>query len=165
MSAARSEVFKAFLNDPSDGNAYFRDISTYGGCTGGFAAALENLRIIEEEQLIHNAKVVGEYLLDRLRELSDHPHVGDVRGRGLFAGIELVTDKHTKQPLDEALMGATVAEIASRGVLVGKTTRSIPGFNNTINIAPPLIVTQTDIDEIVEAVAAGIQQVTAKGVG
>jgi len=164
-TAARSEVFKAFLNDPSDGNAYFRDISTYGGCTGGFAAALENLRIIEEEQLIHNAKVVGEYLLDRLRELSDHPHVGDVRGRGLFAGIELVTDKHTKQPLHEALMGATVAEIASRGVLVGKTTRSIPGFNNTINIAPPLIVTQTDIDEIVEAVAAGIQQVTAKGVG
>ncbi|SVC84076.1 uncharacterized protein METZ01_LOCUS336930, partial [marine metagenome] len=131
------------------------------GCAAGAAVQ----RVIEREGLITRVAEEGKWLLETLQaELGQNPHVGDVRGRGLFAGIELVTDKHTKQPLDEALMGAVVTDIAGRGVLVGKTTRSIPGFNNTINIAPPLIVTQTDIDEIVEAVAAGIHQVTAKGV-
>ncbi len=160
-TVARSGVFEAFLNDPSEGHSYFRDISTYGGCTGGFAAALENLRIIEDEGLIENARIVGEYLLDRLRELSDHPHVGDVRGKGLFAGIELVADKETKEPIAEAVVAGVVAATARRGVLIGKTTRSIPGFNNTINMAPPLIVARSDIDQIVAAVTAGIDEATA----
>ena len=83
-------IFTEFLNDPSEKPDYFHDISTYGGCTGGFAAALENMRIVEAEDLVENARVVGEYLLDRLRELSDHPNVGEVRGKGLFAGLEIV---------------------------------------------------------------------------
>jgi taurine-pyruvate aminotransferase len=155
-TAARGEIFERFLDDPESRYGYFRDISTYGGCTGGFAAALENLRILEDEQLVDNARRVGEYLIDRLRELSDHEHVGDVRGRGLFAGIELVEDKATKKPVGENVMGAVMARITAQGVLVGKTTRSFPELNNTINIAPPLIVTRSDVDEIVEAVKVGI---------
>ena len=101
--------------------------------------------------------MVGEHLLDRLRELSDHPHVGDVRGKGLFAGVELVEDKSSKTPVSEDVMNAVMRTITGEGVLVGKTTRSFPGLNNTINIAPPLIVTRADVDEIVDAVKVGIE--------
>ena len=156
-AAVRGEVFDKFLEDPSEKYHYFRDISTYGGCTAGFAAALENLRIIEEEDLIENSRVMGAYLLDRLRELSDHRNVGDVRGKGLFAGVELVEDKASKTPVSEDVMVAVVKKAAEEGVLVGKTTRSVPGLNNTVNMAPPLIVTKADVDELVEAVKAGIE--------
>lgn len=156
-AAVRGEVFDTFLEDPSEKYHYFRDISTYGGCTAGFAAALENLRIIEEEDLIENSRVMGAYLLDRLRELSDHPNVGDVRGRGLFAGVELVEDKASRTPVSEDVMMAVVKKAADEGVLVGKTTRSVPGLNNTVNMAPPLIVTKADVDELVNAVQAGIE--------
>ena len=156
-AAVRGEVFDTFLEDPGEKYHYFRDISTYGGCTAGFAAALENLRIIEEEDLIENSRVMGAYLLDRLRELSDHPNVGDVRGRGLFAGVELVEDRASKTPVSEDVMMAVVKKAADEGVLVGKTTRSVPGLNNTVNMAPPLIVTKADVDELVDAVKAGIE--------
>lgn len=92
-TAVRSELFESFLNDPSETYGYFRDISTYGGCTAGLAAALENLRILHDEQLVENARVLGAYLLDRLRELTEHQHVGDVRGKGLLIGVELVEDR------------------------------------------------------------------------
>ncbi len=156
-AAVRAEVFDRFLGDPSEKFRYFRDISTYGGCTAGFAAALENLRIIEDEHLVENSRVKGAYLLDRLRELLDHKNVGDVRGQGLFAGVELVEDKGSKTPVSEDVMTAVVARAAAEGVLVGKTTRSVPGLNNTVNIAPPLIVTKADIDELVDAVTVGIE--------
>ena len=157
-TAVRSEIFDEFLSDPSDKYDYFRDISTYGGCTGGFAAALENMRIVEDEDLVENARVVGDYLLDRLGELSDHPNVGDVRGKGLFAGVELVADKSSKDPVGEDVMAAVIRAIAAEGVLVGGTNRSIPGHNNTLNIAPPLIVSTADVDEIVAAVKVGIEK-------
>ena len=157
-AAVRSEIFEEFLHDPGEKYDYFRDISTYGGCTGGFAAALENMRIVEEEDLVENARAVGAYLLDRLQELADHPNVGDVRGKGLFAGIELVADKTSKAPLGEDVMGAVMRTVTEEGVLIGRTNRSIPGHNNTLNIAPPLIVTKADIDEIVTAVRVGIEK-------
>ncbi len=157
-TAVRSEIFDEFLSDPSDKYDYFRDISTYGGCTGGFAAALENMRIVEDEDLVENARVVGDYLLDRLGELSDHPNVGDVRGKGLFAGVELVADKSSEDPVGEDVMAAVIRAIAAEGVLVGGTNRSIPGLNNTLNIAPPLIVSTADVDEIVAAVKVGIEK-------
>jgi taurine-pyruvate aminotransferase len=157
-TAVRGEIFETFLNDPGASYAYFRDISTYGGCTAGFAAALENLRILEDENLVENSRVVGEYLHDRLLELADHEYVGDIRGRGLFAGIELVRDRSSRTPVGEDVMAAVLSRIADEGVLVGKTTRSFHGLNNTINIAPPLIVTKADVDEIVDAVKIGIER-------
>lgn len=155
--AVTSEIFDVFLNDPSAEYDYFRDISTYGGCTAGFAAGLENLRIIEDEDLVENSRVVGAHLLDGLRELEEHPNVGEVRGRGLFAGVELVADRSTKEPLGEDAMKAVMRSITANGVLVGRTTRSLPGMNNTVNVAPPLIVTKADVDEIVAAVKTGIE--------
>lgn len=158
-TAVRGEIFEKFLNDPEAKYDYFRDISTYGGCTAGFAAALENLRIMEDERLVENARTVGAHLCDRLQELADYEYVGDVRGRGLFAGIELVKDKSSKDPVGDDVMGAVLAAVAEKGVLVGKTTRSFQDLNNTVYIAPPLIVTEADVDEIVDAVKAGVTEV------
>ncbi len=156
------EVFNAFVNDPADKMAYFRDISTYGGCAGACAAALESARIIEEEDLCENSRIIGEYLLDRLGELREFPIVGDVRGRGLFAGIEFVEDRKTKQPVSEPFLMNIVKEIADRGVLVGRTNRSLPGLNNTINLAPALVATKGDIDRIVSAIRNAVSDISAK---
>lgn len=161
-TAVTGEIFDAFLGEPDDRYHYFRDISTYGGCTAGFAAGLENLRIIEDEDLVENSRVVGAYLHERLQELADHPNVGDLRGMGLFAGVELVEDRGSKTPVSEDVTGAVVSRIAEEGVLVGKTTRSFHELNNTVNIAPPLIVTKDDVDEIVDAVQVGIDEACRK---
>jgi len=151
-TVAKEDVFNVFLNDPADKIAYFRDISTYGGCAGACAAALESTRIIEEEHLCENSRVVGEYLHGCLEELRAFPIVGDVRGRGLFAGIEFVEDRKTKQPVSEPFLMSIIKGIADQGVLVGRTNRSLPGLNNIINLAPALVATKADIDRIVSVI-------------
>jgi taurine-pyruvate aminotransferase len=154
-------VFKAFLHDPSNKLAYFRDISTYGGCTGSSSAAIENLKIIDEEHLLENVKTMGAYLLDSLKDLLSLPNVGEVRGRGLLCGVELVSDKTTKVPLPEETVVRIVGEMATRGVIVGRINRSCPGFNNIINMAPAFVVTKSDIDAIVGTMRAAIEKVCA----
>ncbi|MCP4755334.1 MAG: aminotransferase class III-fold pyridoxal phosphate-dependent enzyme [Proteobacteria bacterium] len=156
-TAVKQEIYDSFLNDPAEKMAFFRDISTYGGCAGAPAAALESTRIIEDENLVENSRVVGEYLLDTLQELKDLPIVGDVRGKGLFAGIELVADKASKTPLDEAPFGQVMADITAQKVLVGATMRSLPGLNNTINLAPALVATKNDMDRIVGAIKKALE--------
>jgi taurine-pyruvate aminotransferase len=160
-TVAKNGIFEAFLNDPADKLGYFRDISTYGGCAGACAAALESTRIIEEERLCENSRIVGEYLLGRLEELRDFAVVGDVRGRGLFAGIEFVADRTTKQPVSEPFLLGIIKGIADQGVLVGRTNRSLPGLNNIINLAPALVATKEDIDRIVAAIRNAIAKASS----
>jgi taurine-pyruvate aminotransferase len=146
------DIFELFKSDESDPLDYFRDVSTFGGCAAGAAAALENMRIIEDENLVENAAVVGDYMMGRLLELKEkHNCVGDVRGKGLFAGIELVKDRASKEPIDESVAAKVVADCGAQGVLVGKTNRSIAGYNNTIALSPALIAAESDIDEIIAA--------------
>lgn len=153
-------VFDLFRTDASDPLDYFRDISTFGGCAGGPAAALANLRIIENEKLVENAAEMGEYLMDGLLVLKDkHVNIGDVRGKGLFAGIELVKDRASKEPEEEQRAMKVVAECQARGVLVGRTNRSLKGFNNTLNLSPALIATRGDIDEILTAIDGALEAV------
>ncbi|MGR3479166.1 aminotransferase family protein [Salipiger marinus] len=153
-------VFDLFKDDASDPMNYFRDISTFGGCTAGPAAALENMRIIEDEDLLGNCTRMGDYMLDRLGELKDkHAVVGDVRGKGLFLGAELVADRETRAPLHEKQVAAVVADVNRQGVIIGMTNRSIPGLNNTLCFAPPLIVTKDDVDEIITAVDNALSRV------
>ncbi len=95
------EVFGMFKDDAADPMNYFRDISTFGGCTAGPAAALENMRIIEDENLLENCAAMGERMTANLTALMEkHAVIGDVRGKGLFQGIELVKDRETKEPVD-----------------------------------------------------------------
>ena len=154
------DVFELFKDDASDPMNYFRDISTFGGCTAGPAAAIENMAIIEEEGLLDNTLNMGERMIDNLNALSEkHAVIGQVRGKGLFCGAELVADRVTKNPAEEKLVQAVVADCAAQGVLIGATNRSIPGYNNTLCFSPALIATPDDIDEITEAVDHSLTKV------
>jgi taurine-pyruvate aminotransferase len=154
------DVFNQFKNDASDSLGYFRDISTFGGCAAGPAAALENLRIIEDENLLRNAAEMGDYLMDKLHGLYEkHECIGDVRGKGLFAGVELVKDRVSKEPVEETMLMKIVADCQAHGVLIGRTNRSITGYNNTITLSPALIVSRSEIDEIVVALDAALGSV------
>ncbi|WP_045390491.1 aspartate aminotransferase family protein [Falsirhodobacter sp. alg1] len=156
------KVFDLFKSDPTDTMNHFRDISTFGGCTAGPAAALENMRIIEDEGLLENTKAMGARLLANLRALQEkHAVIGDVRGAGLFCGAELVADRDTKQPVDEKLAQRVVAEAAAEGVMIGVTNRSLPGFNNTLCLSPALIATAADIDAITAAIDIALTRVFA----
>ncbi|MGR3248296.1 MAG: hypotaurine--pyruvate aminotransferase Tpa [Paracoccus sp. (in: a-proteobacteria)] len=153
-------VFDMFKDDASDPMSYFRDISTFGGCTAGPVAALENMRIIEDEGLLENTMVMGDRPLSNLRSLQDrHPVIGDVRGKGLFCGAELVADRATKEPLDEKQVQAVVADCLSQGVIIGATNRSLPGLNNTLCLSPALIATAADIDLITDAIGRALTNV------
>ena len=156
------EVFNLFKDDPSDPLSYFRDISTFGGCTAGPAAALENMRIIEDEKLLDNVTKMGERTLKNLRQLMDkHDVIGDVRGVGLFCGAELVKDRKTKEPMDEKRVQAVVADCMANGVIIGATNRSLEGFNNTLCLSPALIATAADIDAITGAIDNALGRVFA----
>lgn len=160
-TVVKQKVYDAFLNDPSDPQTrlnYFRDISTYGGCTAALTAALESTRIIEDENLLDNSVRMGEYLLEKLETLRKYPVVGDVRGKGLFAGIEFVLDRITKEPVTEAQMAQLMGNVLARNVIVGRTNSSFHGLNNIMNFAPSLIITREQVDTIVAAVAAAIEK-------
>ncbi|WP_347138245.1 hypotaurine--pyruvate aminotransferase Tpa [Paracoccus sp. SSK6] len=153
-------VFEQFKDDASDPLGYFRDISTFGGCTAGPVAALENMRIIEDEGLLENTTAMGARVLANLHALMEkHAVIGDVRGKGLFCGAELVADRATREPLDEKRVQAVVAECLAQGVIIGATNRSLPGLNNTLCLSPALIATESDIDRITEAIDAALTKV------
>jgi len=157
------DVFNQFKADPDDPMSYFRDISTFGGCAAGPAAALENMRILEDENLLENCTEMGDYLVEKLEELKGkHPIIGDVRGKGLFCGAELVADRETKEPVHESIGQAIVADcMAQSAVVIGITNRSLTGYNNTLCLSPALICTKSDLDEIVSAIDGAITRVTA----
>jgi taurine-pyruvate aminotransferase len=155
-------VFEMFKDDPSDPMSYFRDISTFGGCVAGPAAALENMRIIEDEGLLENTKAMGARLMAGLHDLAErHAVIGDVRGAGLFCGAELVSDRATREPMEEKRVQAVVADCLAQGVIIGATNRSIEGFNNTLCLSPALIATPADIDRILEAIDGALGRVFA----
>jgi taurine-pyruvate aminotransferase len=156
-TVATQSVFDRFKADPEHRMHYFRDISTFGGCTGGPAAALENLRIIERENLLDNVVAMGGRLRDGLLGLKDkYPVIGDVRGVGLFAGLELVCDRATKEPVPETYAADIAAHCMQDGVIIGRTNRSFEEFNNTLCLSPALIATARDIDDIVDALGRAL---------
>jgi taurine-pyruvate aminotransferase len=160
-TVVKQHIYDAFVNDPANQDTrlnYFRDISTYGGCAGPMAAALESTRIIEEENLLENSRIVGDYLLARLKELRDLDLVGDVRGQGLFCGIEFVRDKETKEPISEKEMATIMGNVMAERVIVGRTNSSFTGLNTVMNFAPSLIITKEQVDHVVAAVRRAIEK-------
>lgn len=158
-TVCKQHLYDQFLNDPADKFAYFRDISTYGGSAAAAAAALANIKLIEEQNMLERVVTMGEYLFERLRELEDLPMVGEIRGKGLFAGVELVKDKKTKAPVSEAYLGKVLGKVAAQGVLLGKMNRSVPGYNNVITMAPMYIITKDEIDRMVGALKNALETV------
>lgn len=153
-------VFEMFKDDATDPMSYFRDISTFGGCTAGPVAALENMRIIEDENLLDNTVRMGAHCLKNLEALKEkHSVVGDVRGLGLFLGAELVADRKTKEPIEEKRVQAVVADCLKQGVIIGATNRSLDGLNNTLCLSPALIATANDIDRITDVIDRALTNV------
>jgi adenosylmethionine-8-amino-7-oxononanoate aminotransferase len=117
------------------------------------AVAVENIRILHDEHLVERSAVQGDRLLGRLRSaLADHPHVGEVRGLGLLAGIELVADRASKAriPGDLGLDRRLRAELLKRGLYTRVLT-------DVICLAPPLTTSDADLDRIADAVIGAIR--------
>jgi len=153
ITVTTERIFNMFKEDPSNIDSYFRDISTFGGSTAGPAAALEVLKIIKREKLIENINVVGDYLKNKLLELQDkHEMIGEVRGKGLFCGIELVKDRATKEPVNEKVAIAVAGHCFQNKVMIGRTNRSFETNNNVLLFSPAFICSKNDIDLIIESV-------------
>ena len=123
---------------------------TYSGHPVGAAVALANIEIMERENLIEKAKVSGKYLHEQLQSLMNLPNVGEVRGQGLIAGIQLVTDKASRQTPDQAdaLPAKITALMREKGVIV-RPLASI----GTLAVSPPLNITNDEIDTLVSALS------------
>jgi adenosylmethionine-8-amino-7-oxononanoate aminotransferase len=127
---------------------------TYSGHPVACAVALANIEIIEREQLWINAQKRGEQLLRQLQALEAHPHVGNVRGKGLMALVEVVEDKASKKTFDPA------KGIGGRLMQVSRAKGVIVRCNDTgFAIAPPLVITEQEIDELVNALAETLDEV------
>lgn len=130
---------------------YFSHGATYAAHALGCASALEVIACYEDDGLIQNAARMGAYLLERAREIgAKHPCVGDVRGKGLFVGLELVRNRATKEPL--VPLAAKVAPGPNAKAALGRKLVELGMIAMVANpvsvlaLAPPLIVTQDDID-------------------
>ena len=118
------------------------------------------MRIIEDEGLLENTTAMGDRMIANFLALQEkHSVIGDVRGKGLFCGAELVADRGTKEPLDEKRVQAVVADCLAQGVIIGATNRSLPGLNNTLCLSPALIATKDDIDRITDAIDGALTRV------
>ncbi|WP_323023543.1 aspartate aminotransferase family protein [Castellaniella sp.] len=118
------------------------------------AVALENIRIIEERGLVDNAAAAGAVLQRRLRELADHPLVGEVRGVGLIAAVELVADKASRAPFDPAgLAGARVVRQAQDNGLI------LRGIQDSVAFCPPLIITEAQVGTLADRFARSLEEV------
>lgn len=123
----------------------------------GAAIALENIKIIEERDLVANAAEVGAYMQEQLRTLSEHPLVGEVRGIGLIAAVELVLDKESKTAFEKP--GQLGAKTAARLLENGVISRAML---DALAFCPPMIVTRSDIDGMVSTLRRTLDEVAAE---
>jgi len=130
---------------------------TYTGHPVCAAVALRNLELMEERDVFAHAARVGEELQQRLAALAEHPLVGEVRGVGLIAALELVADKATKAPFaaDKGVGAAVAARCEAHGLV-------IRALGDNIAICPPLIITSDQVDELVSKLTRGLDEVFAR---
>ncbi|WP_034745360.1 aspartate aminotransferase family protein [Halalkalibacter wakoensis] len=160
VTAVKKEIYDAFKG--TEEYEYFRHVNTFGGNPAACAVALKNLEIMKKEGLFTRAKVVGETMLEMLNmKLAEHPKVGDIRGKGLLIGIELVEDKETKQPIDVQVVNKIIGRCKEKGVIIGKNGATVAGYNNVLTIAPPLIINDEEMSVVTQALTDSIQDILA----
>jgi adenosylmethionine-8-amino-7-oxononanoate aminotransferase len=154
-------IFEAF----SKGSGFFQHGHTYMGHPMAAAAALAVQEVIARDGLLENVKEMGSLLGRRLKErFSNHHYVGDVRGRGLFWGVEFVEDRGSKKPFprEKKLNALVKREAFLRGLLVYPMGGTIDGANGDhALVAPPFIATAENIDVIVERLGEAIDAAAA----
>ena len=148
-----------------DGSGAFQHGHTYVGHPVACAAALKVVEILTRPGLMPRVRELGDRLQTGLEAaLGQDPHVGDIRGRGLFRGIEIVADRDSKRPFDPALKvhKRIKAAAMARGLLCYPSGGTIDGVHGDhVLLAPPYICTPDEIDRIVERIASAITEVTA----
>ena len=154
------------INDAiATGSGFFQHGHTYQGHATACAAALATQRAIRDRDLLGNVLKQGENLVNGLQaKLGQHPFVGDIRGRGLFRGVELVANRETKDPFDPALkINAKIKKAAfARGLMAYPMGGTIDGVRGDhVLFAPPFIVTEDDVAKIVDLFAAALDDVFA----
>ena len=151
--AFSNKIASAFWGEPEEG-IEFAHGHTYGGNPLSAAAALEVIAIMQEEDLPGSARAMGAYLRQRLENLARFGIVGEVRGKGLLLGVELVKNPATKEPFPpDVKIGLQIGqECIARGLII----RFDPDW---IALAPPLIVKKAEIDEMVAILEASIEAV------
>ena len=128
--------------------------STFGGNPIACAAALETVRLLEEG-LIDNAAVVGDFLLDKLRELANrHPLIGEVRGKGLMIGVELLRDRDTREPAAEERDELVQACFQKGLLLLGCGTHAL-------RFCPPLVIEKQDAETAVSILDQALSELEA----
>ncbi len=161
-TAVSHEIFEAFLGDVDSGR-HFRHVNTFGGHPVAAAVALANIDVIEQERLPEKSRLQGERLLAHLnQQLRDVDQVGDIRGRGLLVGIELVNNRHDKKPATDHAMRSLARYMRDHGILAGKSTDVEADQNNVFIFAPPLIITDAECDQMVDTLAKGILETLSK---
>ena len=156
-TAVKREIYEAFM--AAGDYEFFRHVNTFGGSPAACAVALKNLEIMEQEQLFSKSEEMGALLLGELQaHLDEHPHIGNIRGRGLLIGIELVKDKQTKEPVDLAYTNSIIAARKKQGVIIGKNGTTTAGFNNVLTLSPPLILSIEEKNLIVDAIVSALNE-------
>lgn len=145
------------------GSGLFQHGHTYLGHPVAAAAALAVQRIVKRDGLVEAVRAKGTYFARRLCEtLGSHPHVGDIRGRGFFWGVELVANRETKEPFDPALKlhAKLKAAALERGLMTYPMGGTIDGQRGDhVLLAPPFIVTDADLDAIVDRLGSAVDTV------
>jgi adenosylmethionine-8-amino-7-oxononanoate aminotransferase len=158
-------VQRAIVDSFSRGSGLFQHGHTYIGHAVSCAAALAVQRVMRRDGLLAAVQQRGASLQRRLlHAFAQHPHVGDVRGRGLFWGLELVAERAGKTPFDPALrLHAHIRQQAmARGLMVYPMGGTLDGrLGDHVLLAPPFIVSEDDLDTIVQRLAQAIDAAIA----
>ncbi|MFZ7942402.1 aspartate aminotransferase family protein [Neobacillus sp. 19] len=155
-TAVKREVYEEFTK--SGNYDFFRHVNTFGGSPAACAVALKNLEILERENLVEQSAEMGAILLEELKtRISDHPNVGDIRGKGLLVGIELVEDRDTKKPLSVEKVNQVIAKCKEQQLIIGKNGVTVAGYNNVLTLSPPLNITLEEKDFIVATLVQAIE--------
>jgi taurine-pyruvate aminotransferase len=156
-TAIRKDIYKQFQDSAE--YAHFRHVNTFGGNPAACALALRNLKIMEEENLIERARILGERLRKEVEVLLQHPNVGDIRSFGLLLGIELVEDKQTKKPAPMQMLNQVISGCKAEGLIVGKNGDTVAGFNNILTLSPPLSMTDDDLNFLLKVLKDVINRI------
>ena len=145
------------LMDASRANGSFGHGYTYGGHPVACAVAIETLKIYEERDIVGHVQSVAPAFLDGLAALADHPLVGDVRGIGLIAGVELMLDKATRTPFAPAQkIGLAVQNACEAEGLI------VRAIGDRVAFTPPLVITAMEVGELCKRFRAGLDRVQSQ---
>src|SRR5690625_2849747 len=149
-TSVRTEIADVFRKPGED--THLRHVSTFGGHPASCAVALKNIEIIERDQLVDRVETLGNSILDNLKSCEEHKNVGEVRRIGFLAGLEMVEDKETKEPLSDAKLGKVMGYCKEHGLIIGRNGDTVPGQNNVLIVAPPFITSEEDLHFVVDTV-------------